>query len=144
MPSLFTTISPDEHKELKRPVAQKFSMTSIRSLEHLVDPCSEIFTEAMEDLQGEVVDLGVWLQWYAFDVIGSITFAKRFGFMEKREDVKGIISAIEWVLMYAGIVGQVPWLHQFLLGSMLFQKLLRAVSNSDPMKIASDVSASPS
>ncbi|KAH8652879.1 putative P450 monooxygenase [Ilyonectria robusta] len=139
MPSLFTTISPDEHKELKRPVAQKFSMTSIRSLEHLVDPCSEIFTEAMEDLQGEVVDLGVWLQWYAFDVIGSITFAKRFGFMEKREDVKGIISAIEWVLMYAGIVGQVPWLHQFLLGSMLFQKLLRAVSNSDPMKIASDM-----
>lgn len=62
MSSMFTTRSPEEHKALKRPVAQKFSMTSIKTLEYLVDPCSEIFTTTMKEMQGQVVDLGVWLQ----------------------------------------------------------------------------------
>jgi cytochrome P450 len=139
MPSLFTTISPEDHKALKRPVAQKFSMTSMRSLEYLVDACSEVFIRAMKDLEGQVVDLGVWLQWYAFDVIGSITFEKRFGFMEQREDVKGVISAIELALMYGSIVGQVPWFHQFLAESFTFRKLIRKLSIPDAMVITSEV-----
>ncbi|KAH8742675.1 cytochrome P450 [Diaporthe sp. PMI_573] len=138
MPSLFTTISPEDHKALKRPVAQKFSMTSIRSLEYLVDPCSEIFIRAMKDLEGQVVDLGVWLQWYAFDVIGSITFEKRFGFMEQRRDVNGAISAIEF-LIYGSIVGQVPWFHQFLAETSTFRKLIRMLSIPDAMVITSQM-----
>uniref|UniRef100_A0A0D2Y3I0 Pisatin demethylase n=1 Tax=Fusarium oxysporum (strain Fo5176) TaxID=660025 RepID=A0A0D2Y3I0_FUSOF len=106
MDSMFTTADPHEHKALKRPVAQKFSMSSLRTLEYLVDPCSDIFAKAMLDLQGQVVDLGEWAQWYAFDVIGAITFSRRFGFMENRKDVKNIISGIELGLAYAGIVGQ--------------------------------------
>ncbi|KAI8649573.1 hypothetical protein NCS55_01457400 [Fusarium keratoplasticum] len=106
MDSMFTTTDPQEHKALKRPVAQKFSMSSLRTLEYLVDPCSDIFTKAMLDLQGQVVDLGEWAQWYAFDVIGAITFSRRFGFMENRKDVKDIISGIELGLAYAGIIGQ--------------------------------------
>lgn len=30
---------------------------------------------------GEAVDLSEWLQYYAFDVVGSMTFQHRFGFM---------------------------------------------------------------
>ncbi|TXB97730.1 hypothetical protein FocTR4_00011814 [Fusarium oxysporum f. sp. cubense] len=106
MDSMFTTTDPQEHKALKRPVAQKFSMSSLRTLEYLVDPCSDIFAKAMLDLQGQVVDLGKWAQWYAFDVIGAITFSRRFGFMENRKDVKNIILGIELGLAYAGIIGQ--------------------------------------
>ncbi|KAI8711253.1 hypothetical protein NCS52_01501200 [Fusarium sp. LHS14.1] len=139
MDSMFTTTDPQEHKALKRPVAQKFSMSSLRTLEYLVDPCSDIFTNAMLDLQGQVVDLGEWAQWYAFDVIGAITFSRRFGFMENRKDVKNIISGIELGLAYAGIIGQVPSLHRYLLGNLTLRRILRKVGAPDPIAIATEM-----
>ncbi|KAH7267929.1 cytochrome P450 [Fusarium solani] len=140
MDSMFTTTDPQEHKALKRPVAQKFSMSSLRTLEYLVDPCSEIFTKAMLDLQGQVVDLGEWAQWYAFDVIGAITFSRRFGFMENRKDVKNIISGIELGLAYAGIIGQVPSLHRYLLGNLTLRRILGRLGVPDPIAITTEAS----
>jgi hypothetical protein len=137
---MFTTTDPQEHKALKRPVAQKFSMSSLRTLEYLVDPCSEIFTKAMLDLQGQVVDLGEWAQWYAFDVIGAITFSRRFGFMENRKDVKNIISGIELGLAYAGIIGQVPSLHRYLLGNLTLRRILGRLGVPDPIAITTEAS----
>ena len=57
------------------------------------------------------------MQWYAFDVISSITFNNRFGFMEQETDVNNIIAAIEGRLVYNSIIGQVSWLHPYLFGN---------------------------
>jgi cytochrome P450 len=127
MESLFTTRDPEYHKALKRPVAGKFSMTSIRTMESLVDECSEIFIESMKDLEGQAVDLGAWLQWYAFDVIGMITFNRRFGFMEERRDILNMISDIEFALKYAGIAGQIPNLHPWLAGNQLIMSMIARI-----------------
>ena len=51
-----------------------------------------------------VCDLATWLQYYAFDVIGELTFSERMGFLEKGHDVGGIIDAIDRGLAYAGPV----------------------------------------
>ncbi|CVK95404.1 related to pisatin demethylase cytochrome P450 [Fusarium mangiferae] len=139
MQSMFTTTDPEEHKALKRPVAQKFSMTSLRTLECMVDPCSEIFSNSMLDLQGQVIDLGAWCQWYAFDVIGAITFSRRFGFMENRQDINNVISGIEAGLKYAGIVGQIPSLHRFLLGNQTFRKIIAKLGAQDPIPIVTSM-----
>lgn len=136
MHSLFTTQDPEYHKVLKRPVAQKFSMSAIRTLEPLVDQCSKIFSEAMADLAGQNIDLGAWLQWYAFDVIGAITFSKRFGFMEERRDVEHIIEGLEFGLCYGGIIGQVPSLHRFLLGNIYLMKLVAWLAPDAPNPVA--------
>ncbi|KAJ5363950.1 cytochrome P450 [Penicillium cataractarum] len=126
MPSMFTIRDPAGHQALRRPVAQKFSMSSIKSLELFADECTKIFVDAMKDLEGQQVDLGAWLQWYAFDVIGAITFQRRFGFMEKREDIQDMIAGLESGLKYAGIVSQVPSLHGWLMGNLSVSKLLAA------------------
>ncbi|KAJ5678742.1 cytochrome P450 [Penicillium macrosclerotiorum] len=101
-------------------------MSSIKSLEPFADECTKIFIDAMEDLEGQQVDLGAWLQWYAFDVIGAITFQRRFGFMEKREDVQEMIGGLESGLQYAGVISQVPSLHKWLIGNIWVSKLLAA------------------
>ncbi|CAI7627401.1 unnamed protein product [Penicillium manginii] len=137
MPSMFTVRDPIAHQALRRPVAQKFSMSSIKSLEPFADECTSIFIDAMKELQGQKVDLGVWLQWYAFDVIGAITFQRRFGFMENREDVMGMIGGLELGLKYAGVVGQVPALHPWLMGNRWVAKLLTAqplIEIADPLR----------
>ena len=45
------------------------------------------------------IDLGVWLQYYAFDVVGELCFSERLGFLEKGKDVDGMISTIEGILV---------------------------------------------
>jgi cytochrome P450 len=127
MNSLFTTRDPAHHKALKRPVAGKFSMTSIRTMEPLVDECSEVFVQSMKDLEDQSLDLGAWLQYYAFDVIGMITFNRRFGFMEERKDILNMISSLEFGLRYAGIVGQVPYLHPWLVGNQSMMKAIERI-----------------
>ncbi|KAG2413128.1 hypothetical protein HFD88_010687 [Aspergillus terreus] len=92
-------------------------MSSIRQFEPMADECSTIFMSAMRELQGQELDFGAWLQWYAFDVNAAMTFQARFGFMESRKDVQGMIGAIEKALIYGAMVGQVPSLHAWLLGN---------------------------
>jgi hypothetical protein len=139
---MFTVRDPVAHQALRRPVAQKFSMSSIKSLEPFTDECTKIFVDAMKDLEGQQIDLGVWLQWYAFDVIGAITFRRRFGFMEKREDVQNMIGGLESGLQYAGIVSQVPSLHGWLMGNLWVSKLLTAqpfFKVADPLRTMVEV-----
>ncbi|KAK6427985.1 hypothetical protein LTR95_015876, partial [Oleoguttula sp. CCFEE 5521] len=78
------------------------------------DECSAICARKLDGLVGEDIDLGTWLHWYASDVISSITFSNRLGFMEQEKDVNNIIAAIEGRLVYDSVVGQVPWLHRYL------------------------------
>jgi hypothetical protein len=124
---MFSARVPAEHKRLKSAVANKFSMTSLRDLEPLMDECSDIFLKAMRELSDSPIDLGKWLQWYAFDVIGAITFQQHFGFMEKRKDVQDMIAGIEFGLWYGSMVGQIPELHPWLLGSPFLNHIVTSV-----------------
>jgi cytochrome P450 len=115
------------HKAKKRPVANAFSMSTMRELEPMNDTCSEILTRKLKERIGQDVDLGTWLHWYAFDVISSITFSNRLGFMEEEKDVGNIIEAIEGRLVYNSIIGQAPWLHKYLFGNPLVSYLASAI-----------------
>lgn len=114
MDSLFTTRDPAHHKFLKSSVSQIFSMTNMKNFEIFADECTRIFMDAMLDLEGEPLDFSKWLQWYAFDVIGSLTFQRRFGFLEQRTDVDGMIGKIDIGLQYVKVLGQFPSLIPFL------------------------------
>lgn len=54
--------------------------------------------------QSGVCDFGAWLQFYAFDVIGELTYSKRLGFVENGVDVESIIRNLEWLLDYSAVV----------------------------------------
>lgn len=98
MDSMFTARDPSVHKALKTSVASLFAMTNMRNYELYVDECTQIFIDAMTDLEGQTVDLAVWLQWYTFDVIAMITFQRRFEFLERIKDVNNMIGLKSWSL----------------------------------------------
>jgi hypothetical protein len=67
----------------------------------------------------------------------------RFGFMEQRKDVKEMIAGLDFGLQYAGIVGQAPSLHSWLMGNTLVAKILVAqpfLKIADPLRTMVDVS----
>lgn len=125
--TIFSVKDESIHKAKKRPVANAFSMSTMRELEPMNDACSEILLRKMRDRVGQEVDLGKWLHWYAFDVISSITFSNCLGFMEQEKDVGNIIEAIEGRLVYNSIIGQAPWLHKYLFGNPLISYLTNAI-----------------
>ncbi len=69
---------------------------------------------------------------YAFDVIACITFQRRFGFMEEKKDVGGMIEAISAAFPYMATVGQLPALHPWLRGNKKLMKLLKYLRPNQP------------
>ena len=124
---MFSVRDESQHKALKRPVSSAYSMSTLVELEPMTDDCIEILEKKLDGMQDTNIDLGEWLQWYAFDVITSITFSNRLGFMEQEKDVSGIINAIEGRLAYNSVVGEAPVLHRFLLGNSVIASLANLV-----------------
>jgi len=99
--NLFSTRDELYHRGQKRPVANAYSMTSLLAKEAAIDSCSQLFTEKLGQFadRNSPVDMGSWFQYYAFDVIGELSFAKKLGFLEKGQDVDGMMEAIEGMLV---------------------------------------------
>ncbi|KAI4124801.1 MAG: hypothetical protein LQ338_004627 [Usnochroma carphineum] len=57
-------------------------------------------------------DLGAWLQYFAFDVMGTLTFSKRYGFLETGQDVNGMLETIWDYMVDAAPFTQIPWLDE--------------------------------
>ncbi|KAK5266971.1 hypothetical protein LTR99_006071 [Exophiala xenobiotica] len=123
IPTVFSITDSQGHRDLKRPVGAAFAMSALLDLESLADECTTILQRKLDGLEGQNIDFGTWLHWYAFDVIMYLTFSNSMGFMEREQDVQGIISAIEGRLFYNSIIGQVPSVHKFLLGNRFISKL---------------------
>ncbi|KAF4303112.1 putative cytochrome p450 [Botryosphaeria dothidea] len=129
--NIFSTRDEKYHNEQKRPIAAAYSLTSLLAKEDAVDSCSRLFMEKLGGFADEKkpVDLGQWLQYYAFDVIGEFSFAKKLGFLEKGADVDGMMETIAGILVYASLCGQLPEWHPFLLGNPLFPILLPSMES---------------
>ena len=98
LPNLFAVRDETEHAALKRPVAHAYSTTALLELEPYVDTCSELFIKRLEEVSESgqaAVDLGMWLQLYAFDVIGEITFSKKLGFLKQGGDIGDMLKTLD-------------------------------------------------
>ncbi|KAK4646039.1 hypothetical protein QC761_206840 [Podospora bellae-mahoneyi] len=114
---LFNTQDDALHRAMKRPIASIYSMSNLVEFEPHVDTTIRFFLTKLDEISakdGQTVDLGTWLQWFAFDVMGEITFSKRLGFLDEAKDVDGIMGSIQKVFKYASWVGQIPWLDNLL------------------------------
>lgn len=53
-------------------------------------------------------DLSDWLQFFAFDVMATMTFSRRYGFLEEGQDRNGMFDAIWKFMLTIAPVGQSP------------------------------------
>ncbi|KAL1303437.1 hypothetical protein AAFC00_006826 [Neodothiora populina] len=106
---LFAERDEKLHGKQRSLISSAYSMTSLKDLEPYVDDCVRKFMDVMDGLQGQVVDMGYWVQLFAFDVIGEVSFSRSFGFMDATMD-DGSFAQIENALQSAAWVGQIPWI----------------------------------
>lgn len=103
-------------------------MSALVQYEPFVDNTTRLFLEQTERLfaatpKANICDFTTWLQFYAFDVIGEITYSKRHGFLEKNEDVEGIVSYLGKLFLYVAPIGQIPFLDLIFLKNPVYLKL---------------------
>lgn len=124
---IFTECREDVHAQKKKVANVPYSMAAMQQLSPFIDDTIELLMRKiraaasghtggpiMDYSKGPVVDLGNWLHWFAFDVVGEVAFSRSFGFLEQGRDVEGAIRTIDESQRYNGIVGQVPILDYFL------------------------------
>ena len=131
--SLVAMTDESEHARTKRAIAHAYSLSKLVEFEVLVDSTVKVFLETLSNRfagNGEVCDLGRWLQFFAFDVIGEMTFSKRLGFLERGEDVNGIIAAIGSNFRYFSVLGQMPWLDGWLGKNPVYVRFFRKAVSS--------------
>ena len=92
---------------MRRSVNSAFSMTALVQYEPFVDETTEKFldqTEAFFSSKNAICNFAQWLQYYAFDVVGEITYSKRHGFVDRGEDVDGMVAYLGKLFSYVAPV----------------------------------------
>lgn len=107
---LFTQRDEKIHAYKRRFVNHLYSLTSILESEHYVDDCTHAFMAQFESFaeSGATIDLGQWLQMYAFDVIGELFFGEAFGFVKNAHDYKDYIKTLDILLPAVAATSVLP------------------------------------
>ncbi|KAK1759126.1 cytochrome P450 [Echria macrotheca] len=124
MYSIFSEPDEDKHAAEKRLIAKYYSAAGALTVEPLIDKiiaqlCAELetrFITTSEIGTAKSFDLGSWILYYAWDVVGNVTFSKPLGYLSAGADFDGTLRASEKVLDYFSWVGCMPWL------DMIFEK----------------------
>ncbi|KAH8801441.1 cytochrome P450 [Xylogone sp. PMI_703] len=107
---LFTQRDEKLHAYRRKFVNNLYSLTSILESEQYVDDCTHMFITRMDEfaISGKSMDLGIWFQMYAFDVIGELFFGKQFGFMKDRHDYHDYIRSLDLLLPAVATTSVLP------------------------------------
>lgn len=109
-PDIFTETREHVHAQKKRVANVPYSMAAMQQLAPFIDDTIEQLVtkfEGFAENPGQV-DLGDWLHYFAFDVLGEVAFSRKFGFLDAGFDVENAIKTIDNSQWYNGIIGQIP------------------------------------
>ncbi|KAJ6095580.1 hypothetical protein N7486_006326 [Penicillium sp. IBT 16267x] len=113
------------HIEKNRNIASGYALSNIIKSEPYVDAVLELFTNAMDVYAkaGKPFKFETWFTFYAFDVLGEVTFSKSFGFVETGTDIGNAISNTRALALYIAVMGHYTWFHNLTLGNPLLSRL---------------------
>lgn len=116
-PDIFTEIREDVHAVLKRHASGPYSMATMQTMTGYIEDTQRLFASKLDKMsttKDRYCNLGDYLHYYAFDVLGEIAFSRKFGFLDAGYDLENVIKTIDDVQWYDGIVGQIPeWDYMF-------------------------------
>lgn len=125
-PDIFTEIREDAHAQKKRVANVPYSMAAMQQLSPFIDDTIELLVRKIDEHIAQhkgVFDLGDYLHYFAFDVLGEVAFSRSFGFLAQGRDVDNAIKTIDKSQTYNGIVGQVPELDHLLRRNPLWRSI---------------------
>ena len=123
--TLFSGTDEKWHNKLRRPINWIFTPSAAASYEPIVDKSIMILLQEIrrrcrdqDSPDDGILDLSQWFLYYAFDVMGDLTYNRRFGFLESGRDMEDMISYVQNFLSY-GFYVSLRFYNYFAVGSLI-------------------------
>ncbi|EXJ59424.1 uncharacterized protein A1O5_12305 [Cladophialophora psammophila CBS 110553] len=128
---VFSDPTTEGHAASKRMVSHSYSMAAVNELDLFVQrPVDRLLQRFGEHTDGGTpMNLADWLQWFAFDVIGEVSFSKQFGFLDAGKDIDDTLKAIDETLWSGIVIAELPELDRIRKSSLF--KYLPVVGGYD-------------
>jgi cytochrome P450 len=124
--SLFNMQDAAVHARFRKIAAAPYSFSNVKKMEPLIDEQIQRWIDKLGAQfagTGKEFDFAPWAVYVAYDVISSIGFGAPFGFIEKGEDVGGLIQGFHDGLPAFGIMARLypftNWVKSTFLGKYL-------------------------
>ncbi|RAR14700.1 pisatin demethylase [Stemphylium lycopersici] len=106
---LFTEQDEQKHARHHRIVQPVYQMTSILQNEDAIDGCTMLLMQKLKELAVKKnVDLGHWIELYAYETIGHVIFGRTLGFLESGTDVDSFIEAVDNCVPFLHMIAVAP------------------------------------
>lgn len=123
--NLMSERDPKKYGPMRSDVASAFTMTSVIKIEPTIDKLIQLFELRLNDTckQEHPIDLGSWLHFLTYDILGEILFSSQFGFVNEGRDVGRSIKNNFYLSTYITSIVYMQWLHSILLGNPILRWL---------------------
>ncbi|KAK2791387.1 hypothetical protein FQN53_004568 [Emmonsiellopsis sp. PD_33] len=114
--NIFSTTDQAMNARMKKPIVKHYTEGSILAIEPLLDSvigefCSILEERFIDGPEGpKAFDLGAYIAYVTWDMVGSVTFSKSFGYMEKGCDFDRTIGIAD----NFSAIGMLPFLDSLL------------------------------
>ncbi|KAF3398584.1 Cytochrome P450 momooxygenase gsfF [Penicillium rolfsii] len=108
--SLLNMRSHKTHALSRKHIAGPYSFTNIKKMEPLIDARIREWSNKLDETfvkTGEPFDFAWWAVYMAYDIISEIGFGAPFGFVEKGEDIGGLIQGFHDGLPAFGLLARI-------------------------------------
>ncbi|KAL3481254.1 cytochrome P450 [Aspergillus californicus] len=118
-------LDPTRHIQKTRNLSAGFSLSNIAKTEPYIDTVLQTLQTRLNELSasGAPVQWQDWFSFFAFDVLGEVTFSKSFGFVQSGTDIRNAIANTGALVYYISIMGYYIWFHNLTLGNPLVSRL---------------------
>ncbi|KAF9893433.1 hypothetical protein FE257_010745 [Aspergillus nanangensis] len=118
-------LDPTRHIQKTRNLSAGFSLSNIAKTEPYIDTVLQLFQTRLNELSDSAtpVEFQNWFSFFAFDVLGEVTFSKSFGFVQSGTDIRNAIANTGSLVYYISIIGNYVWFHYLTLGNPIFSRL---------------------
>ncbi|KAK0368047.1 hypothetical protein CLIM01_14594 [Colletotrichum limetticola] len=125
--NLFSETDPERHKQERKQVAKHYSRRSISFLEPKMNDtikllCNQLDKQCIGSPGAEKngCDLGAWILYYAWDVVGTVTFSQPFGYLKEGRDFDATLGIAKIAMEYFAVIGTAPFLDRLLAKNPIF------------------------
>lgn len=139
-------MSHTDHAIARKRLAPSFTSTNIQKLRPIVEDLTEKWISQLQKKTQEkkTFDFSMWTSFFTYDVLGSLCFGGPLGFLDRGEDVDGLIEGFGKDIKLIGILIRITWLTKLIV-ALGGRRFLSGGSPEDPkgmgvvMKVGSAV-----
>ena len=118
-------LDPRRHIQKSRNVAAGYALSNIARSEPQIDQLLQLMETRFDELSAghKPVEFDRWLNYFALDVIGEVTFSQPFGFLQTGTDIRNAITNTSMLAVYVAVMGHYIWFHNLTLGNPILSRL---------------------